>query len=129
MLQPAGFTPAVADYLRALVVFRLIAHVPIPGVNAAVLEELFLSNSLLGMFDLFSGALCAIQCGSHGRVSLHHRHHRYATHDTGYSKLQALAKEGEAGRNKINLYTHWMTVPLAAFAVTDNWYCCRATAP
>ena len=38
-----------------LVVFRFIAHVPVPGVNAQRLQELFESNQLLGMLNLFSG--------------------------------------------------------------------------
>ena len=38
-----------------LVVFRFVAHIPVPGVNLVILRQLFESNSLLGMMDLFSG--------------------------------------------------------------------------
>jgi preprotein translocase subunit SecY len=38
-----------------LVVFRVIAHIPVPGVNYAQLQQLFQTNQLLGMLDLFSG--------------------------------------------------------------------------
>ena len=41
--------------LGILVAFRFIAHVPLPGVNPEALKELFQSNALLGMLDLFSG--------------------------------------------------------------------------
>lgn len=101
----------------ALLVFRLIAHVPIPGVDAEVLAEFFQSNALLGMFDLFSGG--AMRNFSVAAMGVY----PYITSTIVMQlmtpvipRLQALAKEGEAGRNKINLYTHWLTVPLAAFA-------------
>ncbi|MBN1369566.1 MAG: preprotein translocase subunit SecY [Dehalococcoidaceae bacterium] len=101
----------------ALLVFRLIAHVPIPGVDSAVLAEFFQSNALLGMFDLFSGG--AMRNFSVAAMGVY----PYITSTIVMQlmtpvipRLQALAKEGEAGRNKINLYTHWLTVPLAAFA-------------
>lgn len=101
----------------ALLVFRLIAHVPIPGVDSAVLAEFFQSNALLGMFDLFSGG--AMRNFSVAAMGVY----PYITSTIVMQlmtpvipKLQALAREGEAGRNKINLYTHWLTVPLAAFA-------------
>ena len=101
----------------ALVVFRLIAHVPIPGVDSAALEEFFRQNALLGMFDLFSGG--AMRNFSVAAMGVY----PYITATIVMQlmtpvipKLQALAKEGEAGRNKINLFTHYLTVPLAAFA-------------
>lgn len=103
--------------LGALVVFRLIAHVPIPGVDAAALDEFFQSNALLGMFDLFSGG--AMRNFSVAAMGVY----PYITATIVMQlmtpvipKLQAMAKEGEAGRNRLNMYTHWLTVPLAAFA-------------
>jgi len=41
--------------LAMLVIFRLVAHIPVPGVNAQALRELFASNQLLGMMNLLSG--------------------------------------------------------------------------
>ena len=103
--------------LGALVVFGLIAHVPIPGVDAAALDEFFQSNALLGMFDLFSGG--AMRNFSVAAMGVY----PYITATIVMQlmtpvipKLQAMAKEGEAGRNRLNMYTHWLTVPLAAFA-------------
>jgi len=91
--------------------------VPLPGVNPGALQELFESNALLGMLNLFSGgAMRQFSVASMGVYP-------YITASIimillvpVIPKLQALSQEGEAGRNKINLYTHWLTVPLAAFS-------------
>src|SRR3990172_1424293 len=98
-----------------LVVFRFIAHVPVPGIDPAALERLFQSNALLGMFDLFSGG--AMRNFSIAAMGVY----PYITASIIMQlltpiipQLQNLQKEGEAGRNKLNMYTHWMTVPLAA---------------
>ncbi|MEK7848369.1 MAG: preprotein translocase subunit SecY, partial [Chloroflexota bacterium] len=100
--------------LALLVVFRFIAHVPVPGVNAAALKDLFSTNMLLGMLDLFSGgAMRNLSVAAMGVYP-------YITSSIVMQlmvpvipKLQALAREGEAGRERINLITHWLPVPLA----------------
>jgi preprotein translocase subunit SecY len=97
-----------------LVVFRFVAHVPIPGVNRSVLQQLFESNALLGMYDLFSGgAMRQLSVAAMGVYP-------YITASIVMMllvpvipRLQAISQEGEAGRNRINLITHWLTVPLA----------------
>ncbi len=97
-----------------LVVFRFVAHVTLPGVNAQALGELFESNALLGMFDFFSGGamrnFSVVALGVYPYIT--------ATivmqlMTPVIPRLQALAREGEAGRNKINMITHWFTVPMA----------------
>ena len=100
-----------------LVVFRLIAHVPAPGVNVEALQELFDQNALLGMFDMFSGG--AMRNFSVAAMGVY----PYITATIVMTlmtpvipKLQALSEEGEAGRNKINMITHWLTIPLAGLA-------------
>jgi len=98
-----------------LVIFRFIAHVPIPGVDQNALQALFERNALLGMLDMFSG-------GAMRRLSIAAMGvYPYITASIimmllvpVIPRLQALSREGEAGRNKINLITHWMVVPLAA---------------
>jgi preprotein translocase subunit SecY len=97
-----------------LVVFRFIAHVPVPGVNAEALNRLFQSNQLIGMLDLFSGG--AMKSFSVAAMGVY----PYITASIIMQllipmvpSLQELSKEGESGRNKINQYTHWLTVPLA----------------
>ena len=100
-----------------LVVFRFIAHIPLPGVNAEALDRLFESNALLGMLNLFSGG--AMQDFSVASMGVY----PYITASIimillvpVIPKLQALSQEGEAGKNKINLITHWLTVPLAGLS-------------
>ncbi len=97
-----------------LVIFRFIAHVPVPGVNAQALSRLFETNQLIGMLDLFSGG--AMKSFSVAAMGVY----PYITASIIMQllvpmvpSLQELSKEGESGRNKINQYTHWLTVPLA----------------
>jgi len=100
-----------------LVIFRFVAHVPLPGVNMEALQELFESNALLGMLDLFSGG--AMKQFSVAAMGVY----PYITASIimillvpTIPRLQALSQEGESGRNKINLITHWLTVPLAGLS-------------
>ena len=97
-----------------LVIFRLVAHVPLPGVDLDQLRNLFERIPLLGMLDMFSGG--ALRRFSVAAMGVY----PYITASIIVQilvpvipSLQALAMEGEAGRNKINLITHWLTVPLA----------------
>lgn len=98
-----------------LVIFRLGAHVPVPGVDAERLRALFQSNELLGLLDLFSGgAMSTFSVMAMGVYP-------YITASIVMQLLQPLvpplerlAKEGEQGRQKLNQYTHWLTVPLSA---------------
>jgi len=100
--------------LGLLVAFRFIAHVPMPGVNLAALENLFEENQFVGFLDLFSGgALASFSIASMGVYP-------YITASIIMQllvpvipRLTELSKEGESGRNKINQMTHWLTVPLA----------------
>ncbi|MCL5026608.1 MAG: preprotein translocase subunit SecY [Chloroflexi bacterium] len=98
-----------------LVIFRFIAHVPVPGVDHARLRQLFASTPLLGMLDLFSGgAMTSFSIAAMGVYP-------YITSSIIMQllvpivpRLEEMSKEGEAGRTKINQITHWLTVPLAA---------------
>jgi preprotein translocase subunit SecY len=100
-----------------LVVFRLIAHVPLPGVNSDALQQLFDQNALLGMFDMFSGG--AMRNFSVAAMGVY----PYITATIIMTlmtpvipRLQALSQEGESGQNRINLITHWLVIPLAGLA-------------
>jgi len=96
-------------------IYRLASHVPVPGVNSEGLRQLFESNQLLGMLDLLSGgAMATFSVMAMGVYP-------YITASIILQLLQPiipalerLAKEGEEGRNKLNRYTWWLTVPLAA---------------
>jgi preprotein translocase subunit SecY len=103
--------------LGILVVFRFVAHVPLPGVDLVALEELFTRNQLLGMFDLFSGGAMRVMSVAAMGV------YPYITASIIMTlmvpvipRLQALSQEGESGRHRINLITHWLTVPLAGLS-------------
>lgn len=98
-----------------LIIFRFVAHVPLPGVDLAALRELFERMPILGMLDMFSGG--AMRRFSIAAMGVY----PYITASIimqimvpVFPRLQALSQEGEAGRHKINLITHWLTVPLAA---------------
>lgn len=100
--------------IAILVIFRFIAHVPVPGVDQGALEELFQRNALLGMLDLFSGgAMRNLSVAAMGVYP-------YITASIIMNllvpvipRLEALAREGEEGRRKINQITHWLMVPMA----------------
>jgi preprotein translocase subunit SecY len=102
--------------LGALVAYRLGTYIPIPGIDPAILHDIFQHNAggILGMFDMFSG-------GALGRMSI------FALAIMPYisssiiiqlltavsPQLEAMKKEGESGRKKLNQYTRYGTVLLA----------------
>jgi preprotein translocase subunit SecY len=104
--------------LGALVVYRLGTYIPIPGIDPVILADVFKQQAggILGMFDMFSG-------GALRRMTI------FALNIMPYisaaiimqlltavsPQLEALKKEGEAGRKKINQYTRYGTVLLCLF--------------
>ncbi len=103
--------------LGALIVYRLGTYIPLPGIDAIVLEDIFSrqAGGILGMFDMFAG-------GALRRMTI------FALNIMPYisasiimqlltavsPQLEALKKEGEAGRKKINQYTRYGTVLITA---------------
>src|ERR1700693_1435274 len=103
--------------LGALVIYRLGTYIPIPGIDPGILHDIFSRNAggILGMFDMFSG-------GALGRMTI------FALNIMPYISasiiiqlltavsptLETLKKEGESGRKKLNQYTRYGTVLLAA---------------
>ncbi len=100
--------------LALLVVFRFTAHLPVPGVDTAQLKTIFNSSAVLGFLNIFSGnALKNMSVAAMGVYP-------YVTASIIMQllvpivpSLQALTKEGEQGRRQIQIYTHWLTVPMA----------------
>jgi preprotein translocase subunit SecY len=96
-------------------IYRLASHVPVPGVNSAGLKQLFESNQLLGLLDLLSGGAMAtfsvMAMGVYPYITASIILQLLAPIIPALERLQ---KEGEQGRNKLNQYTWWLTVPLAA---------------
>ncbi|MDK9721742.1 MAG: preprotein translocase subunit SecY [Rhodospirillales bacterium] len=105
--------------LGALVVYRLGTYIPLPGVDPRILQDLF-NNArgagILGMFDMFAG-------GALSRMTI------FALNIMPYisasiimqllttvsPQLEAMKKEGETGRKRINQYTRYLTVVVATF--------------
>lgn len=101
--------------LGILVVFRFLAHVPIPGVNAEALRQLFQTNQFLGLLDMFSGgAMSDFSIMAMGVYPLITANIVFQLLQPVIPQLEQLAKEGEAGRNRLNQYQHLLAVPLAA---------------
>ncbi|HEX9180340.1 MAG TPA: preprotein translocase subunit SecY [Burkholderiales bacterium] len=104
--------------LGALVVFRIGAHIPVPGIDPAVLAELFKSQQggILGMLNMFSGgALSRFSILALGIMPYISSSIIMQLASMVIPSLEALRKEGEAGRRKITQYTRYGTVALALF--------------
>jgi len=104
--------------LGALVVFRIGAHIPVPGIDPTRLAELFQSQQggILGVFNLFSGgALSRFTIFALGIMPYISSSIIMQLMAIAIPSLEALKKEGEAGRRKITQYTRYGTVGLALF--------------
>lgn len=94
-------------------VFRLFAHVPVPGVDIVSLKKLFASSQLLSLLDVFSGGTLAnFSVMSLGLNPYINASIIMQLLQLVFPKLEELAKEGESGREKINQYTRYLSVPL-----------------
>src|SRR2546426_6208522 len=102
--------------LALLAVYRIGAHIPTPGINAAVLEQMFQQSagSVLGIFDLFSGGnfrkltIFALGIMPYITSSI-----ILQLMTVVFPYLERLQKEGELGRRKITQYTRYLTICLA----------------
>jgi preprotein translocase subunit SecY len=105
---------------RILYVFGMIAvfvvglHIPVPGVNLHALENLIRTNNILGLFDVFSGsALRRFTIFALGITPYINASIIMQLLTVAVPQLEAMAKEGEAGRKQIAKYTRYLTVVLA----------------
>jgi preprotein translocase subunit SecY len=104
--------------LGALLVYRLGTYIPLPGIEPAAWEQIFRTQAggILGMFNMFAGggiqrmAIFALNIMPYISASI-----IIQLMTTVSPTLEALKKEGEAGRKTINQYTRYLTVVLAAF--------------
>ncbi len=104
--------------LLALVVYRIGAHIPVPGIDPAQLQQLFKSQSggILNLFNMFSGGalsrftVFALGIMPYISASIIMQLMTYVV-----PSLEAIKKEGEAGRRKITQYTRYGTLVLALF--------------
>lgn len=101
--------------LGMLAIFRLVAHIPIPGANIENLRNFFRSNDILGFLNLFSGgtmenfSVVALGVAPYITASI-----IFQLLAMVIPALEEIMKEGEAGQRKINQWTRIATVPLAA---------------
>ena len=104
--------------LGALVVYRIGAHIPVPGIDPNVLSDLFNSQQggILGMFNMFSGgALSRFTIFALGIMPYISASIIMQLMSVASPQLEAIKKEGEAGRRKITQYTRYGTLGLALF--------------
>lgn len=96
-----------------LIVFRLVAHIPISGVDLASLKGLFARNQFLTLLDIFSGgtlvnfSIMALGLNPYINASI-----VLQLLTMVFPSLEELSKEGEYGRERINQYTRFLTLPL-----------------
>src|SRR2546429_9799326 len=107
--------------LLALVVFRIGAHIPVPGIDPIRLAELFQSQQggILGLFNMFSGgALSRFTIFALGIMPYISASIIMQLMTAVSPQLEQLRKEGQAGQRKITQYTRYGTVFLALFQAT-----------
>jgi preprotein translocase subunit SecY len=107
--------------LGALIVYRIGAHIPVPGIDPIQLQELFKSQEggILGMFNMFSGgALSRFTIFALGIMPYISASIIMQLLTVVVPTLEQLKKEGESGRRKITQYTRYGTLVLATFQAT-----------
>ncbi|MDO8577098.1 MAG: preprotein translocase subunit SecY [Candidatus Daviesbacteria bacterium] len=121
ILSPIINAFKIADLRRKIlittvlvIIFRITAHIPVSGVDLVGLQQLFASNQFLGLLDIFSGGTLAnfsiISLGLNPYINASIIFQLLTMISP---KLEALSKEGEMGRQMINQYTRYLTVPLS----------------
>src|SRR5262252_10662898 len=104
--------------LGALIVARIGAYIPLPGIDAAAFAQIFAQHSggVLGMVDMFAGgAISRMTVFALGIMPYISASIIMQLMTSVVPTLEALKKEGESGRKQINQYTRYLTVGLAAF--------------
>jgi len=97
-----------------LVIFRFAAHIPVPGIDVKALKDFFDSQAVLGLLNMMSGgamknfSIVALGIGPYITSSI-----IFQLLTMIIPRLEEISKEGDAGRQKINNYTKFLTVPLA----------------
>src|ERR1700686_2541902 len=99
--------------LGLFLVFRILAHIAVPGADKAALDKLFNTNAFLGLLDLFSGgglstfSIIAMGVNPYINASIIMQLMTVVS-----TRMKELSKEGEFGRRKITRWTRWLTVAL-----------------
>jgi preprotein translocase subunit SecY len=97
-----------------LIIYRLLAHIPVAGIDRVALKQLFSNSQILGLLDIFSGgtlanfSLVALGLGPYINASI-----IMQLLSVVFPKLEELQKEGEYGRELMNQYTRLISVPIS----------------
>jgi len=100
--------------LGILLIYRILAHIPIPGVDVAGLKNYLAGNQILGLLNIFTGgglsnfSLVMLGLGPYITSSI-----IFQLLTMVIPQIEELSKEGERGQQKINQWTRYATVPLA----------------
>jgi len=100
--------------LGAMVLFRVVAHIPLPGIDPVALKNFFEANQVLGLLNMFSGgtiknfSVVALGVAPYITASI-----IFQLLAMIFPSLEAIQKEGESGQKRINQWTRMLTVPLA----------------
>jgi len=99
--------------IALLVLFRVVAHIPLPGIDAAALRQYFQSNQILGLLNVFSGgtisnfSIVALGVAPYITASI-----IIQLLGMIFPAIEEIQKEGEQGKRKITTWTRWLTVPI-----------------
>lgn len=100
--------------IAIVAIFRLLAHIPVPGVDTSAIKGFLSSNVIFGFFDLFSGggfsnfSIVTLGLGPYINASI-----IIQLLTMMIPSLEEMRKEGESGQERINMYTKFLTVPMA----------------
>lgn len=100
--------------IAMMVIFRVVAHIPLPGVDLVALQQFFDANQVLGVLNLFSGgtirtfSIVALGVAPYITASI-----IFQLLAVIIPRLEEIQKDGESGQRKINQWTRMLTVPLA----------------
>ncbi len=116
--------------LALLLLFRVAAHIPIPGVNLPALRSFFESNQFLGLLNIFSGggfetfSVVMLGVGPYITASI-----IFQLLTMIVPALERLQKEGERGQQQINRWTRWLAIPMAVLQGYGTITLIRQAAP
>ncbi|MFH0776774.1 MAG: preprotein translocase subunit SecY [Patescibacteria group bacterium] len=114
IFQAPDLRKKVLFTIFALVLYRVVSHITVPGIDHAALTGLFDKNQLLGVFSLLTGgSLKNFSIVLMGLTPYINASIIVQLMTVVIPRLEELSKEGEQGRNKINSYTRWLAFPLA----------------
>ncbi len=100
--------------LGIFLVYRFLAHIPVPGVNIGQLQAIFASSQFLNMLNIFSGgtlanfSIAAVGINPYITASI-----VMQLASMVFPQLKEMQKEGESGKERVNQYTRLLSVPLA----------------